>query len=423
MRRGKSRTPTDHELPRGCPGGALAVSTLGIKERQDGRPPDLATPRGRHATAALVTGERRCRMRGVGEYRHGYESNRCHACGSPRRKQASACRWWRLDGAILRLQSSLVGRWVATTFSTPPTLCNPRRFSMKARCSLGKQAAKRDLPRADRSVRLTVMRYEYKHVAKMRFQTLPASQRHAAAEEWLVRRALNVESSAGWFVEVGAHHPTQFSQTWHLAKVGWSGLLVEPQPAFVEKLRAARPESVVEQVACGGPNTPEFAALTVPEKSAHATLDKRGIAGMGEVLSHIEVRVCTLNALLEKHARQVDFMSIDVEGFTSEVLDGLDLNVWRPRLLLIEDNLHDFRSHWHPTIRNAGYRLVKRTGVNSWYVPADSPFQLTGWRERFKLRLKLLRTPTRRLATRFRDFIRRICYQGDRHISPKSSLP
>ncbi len=54
---------------------------------------------------------------------------------------------------------------------------------------------------------------------------------------------------------------------------------------------------------------------------------------------------------------------------------------------------------------------------------ADSPFQLTDWRERFKLRLKLLRTPTRRVLTRFRDFIRRIRYQGDRHISPKSPSP
>ena len=63
----KSRTPTDHELPRDFPEGAFAMSALGIKERQDGKPPDLTTPRGRHTTAALVTGERRCRMRGVGE--------------------------------------------------------------------------------------------------------------------------------------------------------------------------------------------------------------------------------------------------------------------------------------------------------------------------------------------------------------------
>ena len=49
------RTPTDHELPRGFPGGGFAMSALGIKERQDGRQPDLTTPRGRHTTAALVT--------------------------------------------------------------------------------------------------------------------------------------------------------------------------------------------------------------------------------------------------------------------------------------------------------------------------------------------------------------------------------
>ena len=47
----KSRTPTDHELPRGFPGGAFAMSALGIKERQDGRPPDLTAPRGRHEDA------------------------------------------------------------------------------------------------------------------------------------------------------------------------------------------------------------------------------------------------------------------------------------------------------------------------------------------------------------------------------------
>ena len=47
----KSRTPTDHELPRDFPEGAFAMSALGIKERQDGRPPDLTAPRGRHEDA------------------------------------------------------------------------------------------------------------------------------------------------------------------------------------------------------------------------------------------------------------------------------------------------------------------------------------------------------------------------------------
>ena len=61
------RTPTDHELPRGFPGGGFAVFTLGIKasRRKAARPDD--TTRTPHYRGPGHTGERRCRMRGVGE--------------------------------------------------------------------------------------------------------------------------------------------------------------------------------------------------------------------------------------------------------------------------------------------------------------------------------------------------------------------
>ena len=106
MKGGKLRQVEDTHRPRTSawlPGGRLR----GVYAGHQG-----ATPRGRHATAALVTGERRCRMRGVGENRHGYESKRGHACGSPEGgKQTSACKWWRLDGARWRLHFSSVGGW------------------------------------------------------------------------------------------------------------------------------------------------------------------------------------------------------------------------------------------------------------------------------------------------------------------------
>ena len=34
----------------------------------------------------------------------------------------------------------------------------------------------------------------------------------------------------GFFVEVGANRPQQESQTWHLEQLGWTGVLIEPQP-------------------------------------------------------------------------------------------------------------------------------------------------------------------------------------------------
>jgi hypothetical protein len=56
----------------------------------------------------------------------------------------------------------------------------------------------------------------------------------------------------GFFVEVGAFDPVDFSQTWMLEQRGWDGLLVEPIPAQADKLRRTRCARVFE-VACGSP--------------------------------------------------------------------------------------------------------------------------------------------------------------------------
>ena len=41
---------------------------------------------------------------------------------------------------------------------------------------------------------------------------------------------------AGFFLEVGANHPTQGSQTWLLEQNGWRGILVEPQATLAALL-------------------------------------------------------------------------------------------------------------------------------------------------------------------------------------------
>ncbi len=68
----------------------------------------------------------------------------------------------------------------------------------------------------------------------------------------------------------------------------------------------------------------------------------------------------------------LDFVSIDVETHELDVLHGFDLARWRPRLLLIEDHVTSLATHRYLT--RAGYRLIRRTGLNGWYVPqADAP--------------------------------------------------
>src|ERR1051326_9327212 len=56
----------------------------------------------------------------------------------------------------------------------------------------------------------------------------------------------------GPFVEVGANDPVQLSQTHHLERLGWDGILIEPLREYAERLRSKRRARVFE-VAAGAP--------------------------------------------------------------------------------------------------------------------------------------------------------------------------
>jgi len=206
----------------------------------------------------------------------------------------------------------------------------------------------------------------------------------------------------GFFVEVGANDPRNGSQSWFLEQCGWSGILIEPLSRLFESLKIARPRSRVFQVACGAPDHPPEAALFVGENSQHSSFLPNRIDADTRYLHKETVRVLTLDEVLAEcgHPR-VDFVSIDVEGLQLDVLKGFDLSRHHPALLLVEDHLLNWQTHFH--LRRRGYKLVKRTGLNNWYVPEGTPFAMTTAVQRLKLWRKIWPgTPLRMLKARWR---------------------
>lgn len=220
--------------------------------------------------------------------------------------------------------------------------------------------------------------------------------REHAAETALVREFFQ-NRPAEYFVDVGANDPQWLSQSWHLEQNGWRGLLVEPVPELCERLRVERPASTVIQAACCADEETGDAEFFVADDLDKSTLHPDLLDFNTSLQRTIKVRLGTLNELLDEAALpRVDFVSIDVEGLQLDVLRGFDLAAHRPQLILIEDHLTDLKTHRY--LVAGGYRLVKRTGLNSWYVPASEAFELTTPSERFGLWRKVwLRTPARKL--------------------------
>ncbi|HEU4781644.1 MAG TPA: FkbM family methyltransferase [Steroidobacteraceae bacterium] len=157
----------------------------------------------------------------------------------------------------------------------------------------------------------------------------------------------------GTFIEAGANDGIAQSNSYFLEnKYGWNGLLVEPVPKYYRMCRSARDAHVVN---CGlGPFEKDGEELeilagglmslpvSVDEKllhgrsvRQHAAIGAREFGGTAPELVRTRVRALS-NVLDELKITQVDFFSLDVEGFELEVLKGLDMSRHAPRYLLIE---------------------------------------------------------------------------------------
>jgi len=174
----------------------------------------------------------------------------------------------------------------------------------------------------------------------------------------------------GFFVEAGATHPTEGSQSWHLEQAGWSGILIEPQPDLAAILVSAR-KAAVFATAC---SSPENAGRSLPlhVDGARSALDRDRMAP-GSCAEHvIMVPTRTLDDVLTEAdaPAPIDLLSIDVEGHEVEVLLGFDFEHWQPRLILVEDHVGSLRTHRF--LKRRGYRLVRRVGNNGWYVPTNA---------------------------------------------------
>ncbi len=220
-------------------------------------------------------------------------------------------------------------------------------------------------------------------------------------EQRLIREFLEFFGRApGFFVDVGANHPQLGSQTWHLERRGWRGILIEPVPEFADQLRRTRTATVFA-VACSEPGS---AGRSLPFYVAGAlsSLNRERMAPGGQPQEVINVPIRTLDDILEEAGapRPLDFLSVDVEGHEIEVLCGLDFDCWAPRFVLLEDHIGSLRRHRF--MKSRGYRLVRRTGLNGWFVPANAPIRFCLREEAQLLRKYYLGLPFRIVRNRWR---------------------
>lgn len=150
-----------------------------------------------------------------------------------------------------------------------------------------------------------------------------------------------------FYVDVGAHHPVRFSNTYALYRHGWSGINIDATPGSMARFNLLRPGDTNLEIGIGAAEGQaqfyifnEPALNTFRKDIAEAEEAKQGRYKITNIKT---VPIKPLRNILQQYApgKEIGLLTIDVEGLDLDVLKSNDWEKWRPKFLMVEDTEFD----------------------------------------------------------------------------------
>lgn len=192
-------------------------------------------------------------------------------------------------------------------------------------------------------------------------------------EEVILNRFFN-NKKYGFLVDVGAMDGITGSNSRLLIeKYGWSAILVEPLPQYVEQLNLLygnNDKVTIQPCACLDKELlVDFYQYSEGEASCVSTLSEdfknRVVLAHGDKFKKaIKIKTVTLNNIIDNN--KIDFLSVDCEGVDMEVLSSNDWNKNRPSLICVEHSMD--QEILQNFMNNIGYKKYARTSGNTFFI-------------------------------------------------------
>jgi FkbM family methyltransferase len=203
-------------------------------------------------------------------------------------------------------------------------------------------------------------------------------------EDVLVRKLMRdiFKVVKGFYVDIGAHHPVNLSNTALLYSEGWRGINIDATPGSMDLFVKHRPDDINLEVAIGPQKgSRSFYCFANPALNGfHSELSlARHLSRGNSVVQQIEVKCVPINDVLSEHVsgRNIDLLTIDVEGLDCEILESLDIKCWEPTLIVAEvlgaALMADvINSDIYQLLEGRGYALFSRLHFSTIFVSRNA---------------------------------------------------
>ena len=143
----------------------------------------------------------------------------------------------------------------------------------------------------------------------------------------------------GFFVDVGAYHPLELSNTYLLYKRGWNGINIDINSLSIDYFNYVRPDDINVNIAVADKKsikTIYYQKKKSPLNTLNLKLANKRFSGN---FKKKKIKSDKLTSIIEKtkyKGIKIGFLNIDAEGNDFEVLKSLNFKKHKPKLICIE---------------------------------------------------------------------------------------
>lgn len=186
-------------------------------------------------------------------------------------------------------------------------------------------------------------------------------------EDLLIARHLESErDNKGVIIDIGAYHPINWSNSFLFYLQGWRGINVDADWRAMKAFSSVRPEDLNLSFAVD--TKTGTAHLTRFEEGAWnntriSALDASAIPS--PVIGVEEVECLHVNEFLSAYVagKKIDLLNVDIEGADLDVIQALDVEAFRPKVIAAEISIDVWSSFpFQQFLGRVGYCVVASSG-------------------------------------------------------------
>ena len=144
----------------------------------------------------------------------------------------------------------------------------------------------------------------------------------------------------GFYVDMGSYHPIEHSVTYLMYLRGWKGLVIDASKKSCELHKIERPRDIVINAVVGEHDMESVNFYY--SKSNQLSLINTKYPSSKNKYNKVSLPQKNINTILKsKGINTIDFLNIDIEGAELEVLETLNFDKYKPKIIAVEIHGND----------------------------------------------------------------------------------